>query len=272
MAIEAQPLDLSSTSQTTSLRCAFGAPLIALIIGDKATITYGCCNHWECPRCGQIRAKQEYRRIVHGCEQLSAKHQLYFWTLTCRGRELSYEDAEINYLQWTNRLFTNARTKAKREGAYWCYVQVTEHQKKTRRHPHSHVISTFLPSDARATRDKRGRTAYVSQWFSRANFTAGLGDQHTITLVENPAAVSRYVAKYMFKDAMRETWRKGWKRVRYSQNFPKLPELKPDYALPLNARSDWYEIGKQKIRWLCETDEIYEMSRHRIANIIRQTS
>lgn len=272
MATETLHLDLSSTSQTSKPKCAFGAPLIALIVAGKATITYGCCNHWECPRCGEIRAKHEYRRIVDGCEQLSAKHKLYFWTLTCRGRELSYERAEAYYLVWTNRLLTNARTKAKRASAYWCYVQVTEHQKKTRRHPHSHIITTFLPDDARATTSKNGRPAFVSAWFTDANYRAGLGSEHTISEVENPAAVARYVAKYMFKDAMKETWRKGWKRVRYSQNFPKLPELKPDYALPLNARGDWYEIGKQKIRWLCETDEIYEMSRHRIANIIRQTS
>lgn len=246
--------------------------MIALVVGDKASITYGCCNHWECPRCGEIRAKQEYRRIVHGCEQLSAKHELYFWTITCRGREVSYDEAEKSYLLWTNRLFTNARAKAARASAYWCYVQVTEHQKRTRAHPHSHIITTFLPVDATVSRDERGREVYISRWFSRANERAGLGSQHRISHVDTPAGVSRYVAKYMFKDAMRETWRKGWKRVRYSQNFPKLPELHPDYALPLNSKADWYEIGNKKIRWLCENDEIYEMSRHRIANIIRQTS
>jgi len=270
VAIDSPPLDLLSTSQTSVKRCVFGAPLVALIIEGKSVISYGCCNHWECPRCGELRAKQEYRRIVNGCEVLSAKHKLYFWTITCRGRELSYETAETNYLKWTNRLLTNSRTKARREDAHWCYVQVTEHQKKTRAHPHSHLITTFLPMDATISRDRRGREVYVSEWFSKANYSAGLGSEHTISQVRTPAAVSRYVAKYMFKDAMKETWRKGWKRVRYSQNFPKLPERRPDFAQPLNAKSDWYEVGEMnKIRWLCETDEIYEMARHRIANIIR---
>src|SRR5258708_494797 len=161
-----QPLDLLSTS-ATSLFCVYGAPFVALIIGGRATISQTCCNHWECPVCGIKRAKQEYRRIVLGAEALEREgHELYFWTITCRGRECSYEEALDSYLLWTHRLLTNPGVKAKRADQNWCYAQVTEHQKKTRQHPHSHLLTTFLPKDGVSTTDKNGRAVIVSEWFS----------------------------------------------------------------------------------------------------------
>lgn len=263
----AQPLDLLSTSQTRPSLCPFGAPLVALSVEGKGRILQLCCNHWECPICGEIRAKQEYRRIVNGCEILAIEHDLYFWTLTCRGRECTLEEAEKNYYAWTNVLLTNARAKAKRAALYWCYVQVTERQHKNRAHPHSHVITTFCPSDAVATVGERGRETYVSSWFSRANFSAGLGEQHRISLVKNASAVSRYVAKYMFKETMTETFPPKWKRVRYSENFPKLPVMKADVAIILSDRSMWRAAENEHIIWECDNYTMYEIARHRIGNI-----
>lgn len=260
-------LDPLSTSQTKSLICPFGAPFVAMVVSGKGRIFQSCCNHWECPCCGEIRARQEYGRIVYGCEVLAVKHKLYFWTLTCRGREISLEEAEENYLAWTNRLLTNARTKATRSAAYWCYVQVTERQKRTRRHPHSHVITTFLPDDAVATKDAAGRGSYISSWFSRANASAGLGGQHRISLVESASAVSRYVAKYMFKESMRETFPPKWKRIRYSQNFPKRPVQTPESLTVLIGRSEWRAIDFMPVFWEADNNMIYEMARHRIARV-----
>jgi len=262
-------LDLSSTSQTRSLICPFGAPFAAVVVAGVGRIFQTCCNHWECPCCGEVRAKQEYRRIVAGCEKLAVNHDLYFWTLTCRGREMSLAEAEENYLAWTNTLLTNARVKAKRFGAYWCYVQVTERQKKTRAHPHSHIITTFLPEDARKTKDASGRDGYVSSWFSSANETAGLGSQHRISKVASAAAVSRYVAKYLFKDTMKDTFPPKWKRIRYSQNFPKLEPLVPDAMIVLQSVTDWRRADYMPITWQAENATIYEMARHRIGRIQR---
>lgn len=263
-----EDLDLSSTSQTHSfVFCPYGAPLIALVIEGKATLRSACCNHWECPICGETRARQEYRRIVNGCEIIGSTRKLYFWTLTCRGKELSLEEAEKNYYAWTNTLLTNARTKCKRALEFWCYVQVTERQKKTRAHPHSHIITTFLPSDARRTMEMRGGESLVSAWFSAANASAGLGSQHRISQVGSPAAVARYVAKYMFKDTMRESFPHGWKRVRYSQNFPPAPVLKPDLAIPLLDKSAWAKADASGYIFEVASDSVYEVSRHHMAKL-----
>lgn len=261
-------LDLLSTTQTKTRYCAYGAPLVALIFRGHAAIKQACCNHWDCPCCGETRAREEYRRITWGAEVLEDEgHKLYFWTLTCRGKEISYEYAMEHYYEWTNVLLTNARAKAKRISSFWAYIQVTEHQKKTRAHPHSHLITSFLPADAVSFQDRKGHDAMASAWFFNANVTAGLGVQHQITEVKSASAVSRYIAKYLFKSALTEQWPAGWKRVRYSHNWPKPPYYKADLAITLLTPSDWKLAADQKIEWTCEDDRIFEIAYHRLANI-----
>jgi len=267
MPTRAIDLDPLSTLQTRAFICPFGAPFVAAILSDEGRIFQSCCNHWECPCCGVVRARQEYARIVHGCEVLAVKHKLYFWTLTCRGREITLEEAEKNYYAWTNRLLTNARTKADRAEIFWAYVQVTERQKKSRRHPHSHIITTFLPEDAEVSRDEFGHDVLISSWFSSANESAGLGSQHRISLVKDASAVSRYVAKYMFKDTMQESFPPKWKRVRYSRNFPKLPEKSAEMIIVLRSPADWRHADMTPVTWNADNDMIYQIAAHRIARV-----
>jgi len=273
IAIEAKPsenghalLDLFSISQTSELAsatyahsetetlCTNGAPFIALQTAGKAyRVVQGCCNDWTCPRCGQIRAKREYGRMVMGCRELAQDHELYFITLTCRGRELSLEDSQANYLEWTNRLLTALRTRAKRDGKPWHYVQVTERQQ--RGHPHSHMMTTFYPHDLREGNRKSWKhsggllvsenvPASRSDWLQERCISAGLGDQYDISKVRDAEAASRYVAKYLFKPTIFQThWPKKWRRIRYSRSFPKLPETEIE-AFPLIKKSDWRRLAR----------------------------
>lgn len=263
-------LDLSSTSPNFGLvlspyskshheekplpKCDYANVWFAYQIeGKKYGVTQGCCNHWDCKRCGQIRAKEEYARIVHGIHELSLIHStLYFQTITCRGREISSKSADAGYLEWTNKLLDAYRARVKKHGGHWCYVQVTERQK--RGHPHSHFLTTFEPGDLRKgvveKWHKVGGIPVVeekivlrSEWLQRAVSRSGLGEQYDISIVRNEAAASRYVAKYMFKATNFTTkWPDGWRRVRYSQNFPKLPEIKTD-AFVLRTWQDWDKLG-----------------------------
>lgn len=272
MAANTPALDLLSTSQTRLWVCPFGAPFVASVIGGEGRIFQSCCNHWECPCCGEVRARQEYARIVHGSEQLAIKHSLYFWTITCRGRDVDLAEAEAMYYAWTNKLLTNLRTKARRAEIHWAYVQVTERQKKTRAHPHSHIITTYRLPDAVETRDATGKMVLVSEQFSRANASAGLGERHTISEVRSAAAVARYVAKYMFKDTMRETFPRKWKRVRYSENFPKLPVKTPDVMIVLHSPADWRHADMTPLTWVADNDMIYQMALHRIGRVIMRAT
>jgi len=234
--------------------CAKHAPHIFYIDGGgKARIVEGVCNSWECPRCGQIRARHEFTRIVSGASDIGEKHALYFWTFTCRGREMPLDEAEKSYLLWTNRMMTAARTKAFRVTKkhttpdYWCYASVTERQR--RGHPHSHILTSYCPSDATLyLKDEilpNGRTTphdtLWSEWFNGQVVRSGLGSECEISPVKSAFAAAAYIAKYLFKDQITTKWPKGWRRVRYG-NWPKLSHDKNPTAIPLIKHADWLKL------------------------------
>lgn len=266
----APDLDLLSTSQKKGLglRCPYGAPLAAILNEGTGKIIQCCCNHWECPTCGDIRARQEYNRIVYGARILAQDHQLYFVTITCRGKEIPLEEAEEKYYEWTNRLLTTFRTHVKSKGNFWAYVQVTERQKKTRQHPHSHMVITALPHDAKSTSGKGGRREFVSSLFTKWNFSAGLGSQHRISEVASPEAVAKYVAKYLFKDTAKDKFPAKWKRVRYSQNYPKPPDREASQSWLLEDAFDWNRIMDMPIAWETEIEHVYTWAKSRYGNIV----
>lgn len=244
------------------------------IQGKTYGISQGCCNHWDCPRCGQLRAKQEYARIVHGIHELSlAGYDLFFQTVTCRGKALTHQEADRGYLGWTNRLLDAYRARVKKRGGHWAYVQVTERQR--RGHPHSHFLTTFDPGDIETglvvkwtrfagelRRDEK--EALRSTWLQRAVCRSGLGEQYDISRVRNEAAASRYVAKYLFKpSAFDASWPLGWKRVRYSLSFPKLAELKTD-AFVLRRYEDWSHLARLAVVVNCADVETYEYAQWKL--------
>lgn len=239
-------------------RCAFGAPFFAFQrAGGRYGVVQGCCNHWECPRCGILVAKRHYGRIVEGARAIAKDNDLWFITITCRGKDLSEDEATKNYLAWTSKFLDAAYAKAKRAGAAWFYVQVTEKQK--RGHPHSHILTTFAPSDVVDGKKTNWRTdntgsvvreelpALRSAWLQSAVISAGLGDQYDISQVRTVEAASRYVAKYMFKDSQFGAhFPKRWKRVRYSQSWPDFAKPKTDAFVLLSA-DDWRHLASVAI-------------------------
>lgn len=238
-----------------TLECTNNAPFIFFVDdGGIARIVQGCCNSWSCPRCGHIRALHEYGRIVNGAKELAGRGESqYFLTLTCRGKEMSLEEAEAGYLKWTNRLLTTLRTETRRANGSWFYAQVTERQQ--RGHPHSHLIVTYCPEDvediAKGAWIPNGTEAKHDTLYSRRleslAVRSGLGKMVDLSFINSPVAVAVYAAKYMFKDACGEIWPAGWRRVRYSQSWPKLPRRKMAVAFPLVRLADWYrmqELGR----------------------------
>jgi hypothetical protein len=71
-----------------------------------------------------------------------------------------------------------------------------------------------------------------------------LGKEYDITPAGKVEAVSRYVAKYLFKENIfNDRWPKNWRRVRYSQSFPKLERRSTD-AFVLLKRDDWEKLAR----------------------------
>ena len=261
-------LDLLSTSQKVS--CIYHAPFIALCTEAGGKIVQACCNHWDCPKCGIVRAKHEYGRIVNGAKLLGKRGVLYFYTFTCRGKDLPLLDAENNYLLWTNRLLSTMRSRCNKEGGVWTYVQVTERQK--RGHPHSHLLMAWLPSDAVKKLDAKGKPYLYSKWFHMAHERSGLGTQSKITQAENIEATAKYIAKYLFKEAQFAEMPKHWKRVRYSQNFPKTETKENEFvteSFPIITRFDWKRVNETGLWFVCEDDDIYAIASHRIHRAVK---
>lgn len=276
-------LDLFSTSPTKedlcssfpSQKCRYNAPYFAYKTEGKIYgIVQGNCHHWDCPRCGIGRAKQEYGRIVEGCRHLAKHGQLFFITITCKGRELGVKEAEANYLTWTNRLLDACRQRCKRSGGQWVYVQVTERQKRS--HPHSHILTTFNTGDTvqgtkeswitdrDGKRKKQSIECLRSEWLYSAIVRSGLGEQYDISEVETVEGASRYVAKYLFKDSIFTTdWPPRWKRVRYSQSFPKLPERKSE-AFVLLQHADWYTLASKAVVVNCPDLDAFETAKNQM--------
>lgn len=258
-------LDLFSISQKI---CSYSAPFLAIIEGGQGRIIQTNCHHWDCPRCGILRAKHEYGRIVNGAKLLSQTHTMYFYTFTCRGMSLPLHKAQRLYGLWTNRLLSTMRARCTKEGGHWAYAQVTERQK--RGHPHSHLIMFWIPSDAREKFDAKGKPYIYSQWFHKAHVRSGLGTQSKITAVGSVEGTAKYVAKYLFKDAMLTKMPPNWHRVRYSQSFPPLDEkeLRENVEyITIRSDANWAQIGKENIRFTTESRSIYDLANRRVHNV-----
>lgn len=292
-------LDLFSTSQTNQAKCKNNAPFICIPPeGKPGLLIQACCNDWTCPRCGAMRAKYEYGRMVEGARTLAKDHHMYFLTITCTGT-ITLEESEATYLDCTNRLLTAFRLHIKRSGGFWAYAAVTERQPE-RRHPHSHYMTTFAPTDAffiledyeRYKHEVKEINAQIplemrfspvpeediqsmdmfSRWLSLAAVKVGLGVQCRISAVDQVEGVSRYLAKYLFKEMVSTTWPDGWKRVRYSQSWPKLPDKAPSDAFPVVRRADWLKVAE--LRGTVETSDpaIYHMALVRFCFNVRCTT
>lgn len=271
-----QHLDLFSTSQKDVLFCFYNAPYFAYEINGKTWgLAQGNCHHWDCPKCGEGRAKQEYGRIVEGCRTLEKSNALYFITITCKGKHLSLKDAMKGYLQWTNRLFSALRADCKKQELLWSYVQVTEQQ--GRGHPHSHVLTTYCPGDivqgfkmswrvnGNGSREYIRVPCLRSEYLSRRVVSAGLGEQYDISIVDKVEGASRYVAKYLFHpDMFKAKYPKGWKRVRYSQSFPQLP-VETSTAIVLLSRDDWRILAQKAALVRCANENDAFTARHFLA-------
>jgi len=185
-------------------------------------------------------------------------------TLTTRGSDLTIEEAHNSYLEWTNRLLTALRKDAKRTSQLWCYVTVTEHQK--RGHPHSHMITTYSPTDLKEgqklTYDKKsGRWEYVdalvSHWLEERCISAGMGEQYDVSPIRSIVGAAKYTAKYLFKSIKDGGFPKDWKRIRYSHSFPKLGRVAGN-SFALIRREDWAELDNFKGSWTCYDQYSYD--------------
>jgi hypothetical protein len=233
--------------------------------------------------------------MVVGAREFAAVGKMYMMTLTLPGK-ISLADGERTYLERTNRLHANIYKHAKKHSIPWSYAAVTERQPK-RKHPHSHYITTFCPADAyyivddyeRYKTDVQHVNANIpsemrfspapmkdidhrqlfSVWLSLASVKAGMGVQCRIAIADLVEGASRYIAKYLFKTAMFETWPPKWRRVRYSNSWPQLPEFATTSAFVVLSQQDWQKMAQLSGTIETRSSDVYEMAmRHLCLNVV----
>jgi len=215
--------------------------------------------------------------MVVGARQLGQDHKLYMMTITLPG-DIDIETGDAEYLERTHRLHANIGYRARTDKIPWHYASVTERQ--TRGHAHSHYITSFCPPDAYFIVDHYEKYCHdvqhinakipenmryspeplkdidlrqmFSVWLSLASVKAGLGVQCRMAVADIVEGASRYMAAYLFKVSIFQQWPDGWRRIRYSQNWPKMPQNSTTGAFPVLKAQDW-----QAVAGLVGTIEIY---------------
>lgn len=262
----AAPLDQIQDNTKRPSFCSYGAPFIAFIEDGKPAIQQACCDHWDCPRCRVFLVAKLRRRIIYGAETYASEQVLlYFWTLTCRGRDLDLATADDHYYEWTNRALSRLRAQARREGGKWSYVQVTERQKRGA--AHSHFLHTYRPTDAVEAGERKGHKRLSSVSFLRAVVEAGLGPQSDITEVGTPERAASYISGYLTKNDGAEPFPPHWRRVRYSRDWPKEPEKLLDFAAPLLTRRDWQKVDATGDWWAVDDLDVFAYAKHRMIHV-----
>lgn len=162
------------------------------------------CRSWACPACAEVNKALWIARTYHGAETLSQSGlSLYFLTLTSHERL----KAEQTLYVWP-KAWAKLRDKMKYvNGGVFQYLMVPERHQDQRLH--IHAVETA------------GLSQSVVKDLARES---GLGYMATEDEIATPAGAAFYAGKYLSKQLDFNRWPKGFRRVRTSQGWPKLPE------------------------------------------------
>ena len=164
------------------------------------------CAMWSCPECAQINKEMWTWRASLGGRLVAQEYgHIDFLTLT------SHEKlgAEASVDVWPDA-WDKLRLRLRYASDGYEYFAVPERHKSGRLHVHA-IIAT------RADLPKR--------WWKNAARASGMGYQADLQEVIHEGGVGGYVGKYLAKTLQYSNWKKGFRRVRTSQGWPKLPAL-----------------------------------------------
>lgn len=176
------------------------------------------CGQWDCPYCAEKRKNEWFLRAYKGVSEFTGSgHSVDFITLTARGgAKRSVSGALLAFkLGWPK-----LRKRVVYRQQKISYIMIPEqHQSGVM---HCHVLATNEQS---------------KKWWKDNAYKSGLGYQVKVKPVIDPGQGAFYVCKYIGKDFVSVTWPKGFRRVRVSQDWPRL-EL-PEGESPFD-----YEVYK----------------------------
>jgi len=161
------------------------------------------CKLWSCPYCARINRGLWAVRTFLGSEHLIvAGWRLGFLTLT--SHELL--DAAGTLAVWPKN-WAKLRSRAYREVGQFPYVLIPEQHQDGRLHVHA-VEGAGLSE----------------RWWKDNGRECGLGYMAEEAPVRSPAGAAFYVSKYISKTLGLHNWPEHFRRVRTSQNWPKIKD------------------------------------------------
>lgn len=177
------------------------------------------CKMWNCPNCGAVNRSLWIMRVVSATQQFEAQGlPISFVTVT--SHEKLSPDATIRVLPsaW-HKLSMRARRKMKGLN----YVVIPETHTDGRLHLHGIFMAQFS-----------------TRWWKDNARACGLGFMAEEAVVFSAAGAGWYTGKYLGKQLNTNQWAKGFRRVRTSLLYPKLP------VLPKNEGWVFSPLGREE--------------------------
>jgi len=182
------------------------------MFNGEGNVVAVACDRWKCDVCRQVLAYRWGTRVRYGMALHGGPS--YHWTLTLPGK---IKTSRFAFLVLPH-LWDNLRKGLQRDVGKWDYAAFVEIHPQRTGIAHFHIV-TFTKSPDRLK--------------DRAHH-AGFGYMATEDLIEGWRA-AYYVSKYTSKQGTEMP--KGFRRVRLSQCWPKLPEPLYEIALlPMRAK------------------------------------
>ncbi len=210
-----------------------GRPLLRAKSDDKKEVILyrPRCGLWNCPGCGDHSKRKWVAKIGHGITEYQMMGmEWHFVTLTSH-RKLKTAAATVKVFK---DAWDTLGKRARRAHPGMKYVLIPERHESGKLHCH------LLTSAHMETR-----------WYKDNSASCGLGYIAEEDRMLSIAKACGYASKYLTKQVGLDMWPKGYRRVRTSHRWPKLPalqkaaefetEILPKQSTVVGER-DWWQV------------------------------
>lgn len=213
---------LISLEQVTASQCMTrNRPMMKAINWTCKTAVFfrPRCKLWSCPFCAKVNSDLWQMRVTFGCHHfIEQGHELSFVTVTSHEKLTAKQSVAVLPDSW-HKLSMRLRRHVK--GLK--YVVIPERHKSGKVHIHGIFLSGA---------NKR--------WWKDNARACGMGYEAEEEAVYSASGAGYYVGKYLAKQLSDARWKKGFRRVRTSLHFPKLPTLErhPDWIFQVTSEGE----------------------------------
>lgn len=185
---------------------------------QKAVFFKPRCKMWNCPACAPVNRGLWAVRAYHGAEMLEQNgNSIQFLTLTSHEKLSASASLAVMPHAWDQ-----LNKRARRVAPGYQYLLIPEPHKDGR--VHVHAIET---------------SALGERWWKDTARECGFGFMAEEEELRSAAGAAYYVTKYITKGLEGHEWPKGFRRVRTSRAWPKLP------ALPAAEGWEWSVLPRE---------------------------